>query len=31
MILVIEDIVAAVIGLALVIYLAYALARPERF
>jgi K+-transporting ATPase KdpF subunit len=31
MVLVIEDIVAAVIGLALVIYLAYALARPERF
>lgn len=28
---VIEDIVAAVIGLALVVYLAYALARPERF
>jgi K+-transporting ATPase KdpF subunit len=28
---VIEDIVAAVIGLALVIYLAYALVRPERF
>ncbi|MBI4901210.1 MAG: K(+)-transporting ATPase subunit F [Actinobacteria bacterium] len=27
----IEDIVAAVIGLALVVYLAYALARPERF
>lgn len=31
MALVIEDIVAAVIGLALVVYLAYALARPERF
>jgi K+-transporting ATPase KdpF subunit len=31
MVLVIEDIVAAVIGLALVIYLAYALVRPERF
>jgi K+-transporting ATPase KdpF subunit len=31
MVLVIEDIVAAVVGLALVIYLAYALARPERF
>ena len=30
-VLVIEDIVAAVVGLALVIYLAYALARPERF
>jgi K+-transporting ATPase KdpF subunit len=31
MVIVIEDIVAAVVGLALVIYLAYALARPERF
>lgn len=31
MVSVIEDIVAAVVGLALVIYLAYALARPERF
>jgi K+-transporting ATPase KdpF subunit len=29
--LVIEDIVAAVVGLALVVYLFYALARPERF
>jgi K+-transporting ATPase KdpF subunit len=28
---VIENIVAAVIGLALVVYLAYALVRPERF
>jgi K+-transporting ATPase KdpF subunit len=28
---VIENIVAAMIGLALVVYLAYALARPERF
>ncbi|MCA0294677.1 MAG: K(+)-transporting ATPase subunit F [Actinobacteria bacterium] len=28
---VIEDLVAAVIGLALLVYLAYALARPERF
>lgn len=28
---VIEDIVAAVIGLGLIIYLAYALVRPERF
>jgi len=28
---VIEDIVAAVIGLGLLVYLGYALARPERF
>ena len=28
---VIENIVAAVIGLALVVYLAYALVHPERF
>jgi K+-transporting ATPase KdpF subunit len=28
---VIEDLVAALIGLALIVYLAYALARPERF
>jgi K+-transporting ATPase KdpF subunit len=28
---VIEDLLAALIGLALLIYLAYALARPERF
>jgi len=28
---VIEDLLAAVIGLALLVYLAYALARPERF
>ncbi|MGV8908103.1 MAG: K(+)-transporting ATPase subunit F [Propionicimonas sp.] len=27
----IEDLLAAVIGLALLVYLAYALARPERF
>jgi K+-transporting ATPase KdpF subunit len=31
MVLVIEDIIAGVIGLALVVYLAYALVRPERF
>jgi K+-transporting ATPase KdpF subunit len=29
--IVIEDLLAALIGLALLIYLAYALARPERF
>lgn len=29
--LVIENLVAALIGLALIVYLAYALARPERF
>lgn len=29
--LVIEDLLAALIGLALIVYLAYALARPERF
>jgi K+-transporting ATPase KdpF subunit len=28
---VIEDLLAALIGLALIVYLAYALARPERF
>jgi K+-transporting ATPase KdpF subunit len=28
---VIEDLVAAVIGIALLVYLAYALAHPERF
>jgi len=28
---VIENLVAAVIGLALLVYLAYALVRPERF
>jgi len=28
---VIEDLLAALIGFALLIYLAYALARPERF
>jgi len=28
---VIEDLVAIVIGLALLVYLGYALARPERF
>jgi len=28
---VIEDVVAALIGLALLVYLGYALARPERF
>jgi K+-transporting ATPase KdpF subunit len=31
MTLVIENLVAAVIGLALVVYLAYALVHPERF
>jgi K+-transporting ATPase KdpF subunit len=29
--IVIEDLLAALIGLALLVYLAYALARPERF
>jgi len=28
---VVEDVVAALIGLALLVYLAYALAHPERF
>jgi len=28
---VIEDLLAALIGLVLIVYLAYALARPERF
>jgi K+-transporting ATPase KdpF subunit len=31
MALVIENLVAAVVGLALVVYLAYALVHPERF